>query len=351
LARALITGGAGFIGSHLAQELFLRGYSITILDDLSTGRMENLSAIKDHPDVDIIIDTITNDILMDRLIASADIIFHLAAAVGVKLIVEDPVGVINRNVFGTEVVLKVNARYGKKIILASSSEVYGKGEAAPFQEDSDRILGPTTKTRWCYSCTKAVDEFLALSYYNQIQMPVSIARFFNTIGVRQIGRYGMVVPSFIEQAISHAPITVYGDGSQIRCFIDVRDMVEAIILLGENKACDGEIYNIGSEEAITIVDLARLIKKLANSRSEIRFTPFEKIYTKGFEDIKIRIPDITKVKNQLGFSPRFSLEETLSEILRSRITMEEKIETAIKLNTRPFINDEEPMNPVLIDNF
>jgi UDP-glucose 4-epimerase len=316
LPKALITGGAGFIGSHLAEELLRRGYRITVLDDLSTGRLENLSSIATHSDLEVVIDSITNDIVIDRLIAETDVTFHLAAAVGVKLIIEDPVGVISRNVLGTEIVLKANARYRKKIILASSSEIYGKNENAPFKEDSDCTLGPTTKTRWCYSCSKAIDEFLALAYWRQIRMPVVIVRFFNTIGPRQIGHYGMVVPRFIEQATSHAPINVYGDGSQVRCFMDVRDVVSAVISLGENNSCEGEIFNVGSDEAITIDKLAQLIKKLANSRSEIRFVPFEKVYTKGFEDIRIRVPDITKLKNHLGFSPKFKLEETLLEIIQ-----------------------------------
>ena len=316
LPKALITGGAGFIGSHLTEALLRHGYRVTVLDDLSTGRLENLSAISSHSDLEVVVDTIINEHLMDRLISGTDMIFHLAAAVGVQLIVDDPVGVIARNVLGTEIVLKVNARYRKRILLASSSEIYGKSENAPFKEDSDRILGPTTKTRWCYSCTKAIDEFLALAYWHQIKMPIVIARFFNTIGPRQIGRYGMVVPRFIQQAISHDPITVYGDGAQVRCFMDVRDVVRALILLGENNACEGEIFNIGSDEAITISELARRVKDMANSRSEIRFIPFEEIYNGGFEDLNIRVPDISKLKKHIGFSTQFRLEETLSEIIR-----------------------------------
>lgn len=311
----MITGGAGFIGSHLAEELLRRGYSVTIVDDLSTGRLENLSSIADQ--VEIIIDNITNEAIMDRLISETDIVFHLAAAVGVKLIVEDPVGVITRNVLGTEIVLRANVHYRKKIILASSSEVYGKNENWPFKEDADRILGPTTKTRWCYSCTKAIDEFLALAYWHQIQMPVVITRFFNTIGTRQVGNYGMVVPRFVEQAISHAPITVYGDGSQVRCFMDVRDIVRAIIMLGEDETCEGEIYNLGSENTITVSELAQLIKKLVDSRSEISLIPFEKVYAKGFEDIHTRVPNTNKLK-KLGFSPKFPLEETLRDIIQDQ---------------------------------
>ncbi len=318
MPKVLITGGAGFIGSHLTEELLKRGYRVTVLDDLSTGRLENLSAVNAHPHLKVIIDNITNPTLMDQLVSRVDIIFHLAAAVGVKLIVEDPVGVIERNVSGTGVLLKANARYRKKVVLASSSEVYGKSEDAPFKEDSDRILGSTTKTRWCYSCTKALDEFLALAYWYQNRMPIVIARFFNIIGPRQIGFYGMVVPRFLDQAISHAPITVYGDGAQVRCFMDVRDVIRAVILLGENNACTGEIFNIGSEEAVTIAKLARLIKKKVNSRSEICFIPFEKAYSEGFEDIRIRIPDISKLKEYLGFSPKFRLEETLMKIIRNR---------------------------------
>lgn len=318
MPKALITGGAGFIGSHLTEELLKRNYRVTVLDDLSTGRMENLSAVNTHPDLKIIVDSITNQALVDRLVSEVDIIFHLAAAVGVKLIVEDPLGVIERNVSGTGILLKANVHHQKRVILASTSEIYGKSEDAPFKEDSDRILGSTTKTRWCYSCTKALDEFLALAYWHQNRMPIVITRFFNTIGPRQIGRYGMVVPRFIDQAVSGAPITVYGDGAQVRCFMDIRDVVRAIVLLGENNTFAGEIFNIGSEEAVTITELARLIKKKVNSRSEIHIVPFEKAYSEGFEDIRIRIPDISKLKKSIGFSPRFHLEETLTEIIRQR---------------------------------
>ncbi len=309
--RALITGGAGFIGSHLAEALLERGDDVTIIDDLSTGRFENIAHLTDHPRFHFAIETITNETVMDRLVSECDVIFHLAAAVGVELIVKSPVHTIETNIVGTRAVLQVANRYRKKVIIASTSEVYGKNEKVPFREDDDRIMGPTTRSRWCYATSKAVDEFLALAYWKEKHLPTVIARFFNTVGPRQTGQYGMVVPRFVGQALRGDPITVYGDGLQSRCFTHVSDTVRAVLLLSDEPKAVGQVFNIGSSEEITILGLARRIKELLHSSSEIVFIPYDEAYEEGFEDMRRRVPDTTKISSLTGWQCRYSLDDTI----------------------------------------
>lgn len=317
--RALITGGAGFIGSHLAEALLAQEHHVTIIDNLSTGRFENIIYLIDHPRFHFAIDTITNEVVMDRLVSECDVIFHLAAAVGVELIVRDPVNVIETNILGTHAVLKVANRYRKKVLIASTSEIYGKNNHVPFREDDDRLLGPTTKARWSYSTSKAVDEFLGLAYYKQKGLPVVIFRLFNTIGPRQSGRYGMVVPRFVQQALAGQPLTVYGDGRQTRCFCDVADVVRAIIGLAQEPRAVGQVFNVGSTEEISILDLAKKVLQLTeNLRADegrIVFVPYDEAYEEGFEDMRRRVPDTSKIRALLGWEPEISLDETLQRII------------------------------------
>jgi UDP-glucose 4-epimerase len=313
--KVLITGGAGFIGSHLAEALLAAGHRVTVIDNLSTGRFENIEPFVNLPKFDFAIETITDQIVMDRLVSECDLIFHLAAAVGVKLIVQDPVHTIETNVMATETVLKTAQRYRKKVLVASTSEVYGKGVRFPFKEDDDIVLGPTSRQRWAYAASKMVDEFLSLAYYQQYQLPVVNFRLFNTIGPRQTGRYGMVVPSFFRQALAGEPITVYGDGQQSRCFCDVSDVVRALILLAENPQAEGELFNIGSTEEVTILELAEKIIALTGSSSPIEFVPYDKAYSPGFEDMRRRVPDINKINTIVGWKPVFSLNDTLVRLI------------------------------------
>lgn len=313
--RALITGGCGFIGSHLAEALLDRGDSVTVVDNLSTGRFENIEHLVRRQGFHFAIETILNETVMDRLVSECDIIYHLAAAVGVELIVKDPVRVIETNIIGCETVLRIGARYRKKVMLASTSEIYGKSEAVPFREDADRVLGPTTRSRWSYACSKAMDEFLALAYAKQLALPVVIMRLFNTVGPRQTGRYGMVVPRFVQQALRNEPITVYGDGQQTRCFTYVGDVVRAIIALADKPEAVGDVFNIGSTEEVTIETLARRTVALAGSSSEIVFVPYDQAYEVGFEDMRRRVPDISKIKNLVGWEPRVNLEGILNSVI------------------------------------
>jgi len=313
--RALITGGCGFIGSHLAEALLDRDDAVTVVDDLSTGRFENVAHLVGRPGFQFAIETITNTTVMDRLISECDIVYHLAAAVGVKLIVKEPVRVIETNINGSEIVLRTCARYRKKVILSSSSEIYGKNEEVPFREDGDRIMGPTTRSRWSYACSKAMDEFLALAYAKQLDLPVIIVRLFNTVGPRQTGRYGMVVPRFVQQALAGQPVTVYGDGQQTRCFCYVGDTVRAIIGLADEPAALGEVFNIGSTEEVTIETLAQHTVALAQSSSEIVFIPYDQAYEAGFEDMRRRVPDIAKVQSLIGWEPRVDLAGTLTRVI------------------------------------
>lgn len=313
--KALITGGCGFIGSHLAEALLARGDAVTVVDDLSTGRFENIAHLVGRPGFQFAIETILNETVMDRLVSECDIIYHLAAAVGVELIVKDLVRVIETNIKGCEVVLRIGARYRKKVMLASSSEVYGKSEAVPFSEDGDGVLGPTTRSRWSYACSKMMDEFLALAYAKHYALPVVIMRFFNTVGPRQTGRYGMVVPRFVQQALRQEPITVYGDGKQSRCFTHVSDVIRAIIGLAEEPAAVGEVFNIGSTQEVTIEALARRTVELTGSSSPIVYIPYDQAYEAGFEDMRRRVPNITKINRLIGWTPQVDLDGILLSVI------------------------------------
>ncbi len=313
--KALITGGCGFIGSHLAEALLARGDAVTVVDDLSTGRFENIAHLVGRPGFQFAIETILNETVMDRLVSECDIIYHLAAAVGVELIVKDLVRVIETNIKGCEVVLRIGARYRKKVMLASSSEVYGKSEAVPFCEDGDGVLGPTTRSRWSYACSKMMDEFLALAYAKHFSLPVVIMRFFNTVGPRQTGRYGMVVPRFVQQALRQEPITVYGDGQQSRCFTHVSDVVRAVIGLANEPAAVGEVFNIGSTQEVTIEALARRTVELTGSSSPIVYIPYDQAYEAGFEDMRRRVPDITKINRLIGWTPQVDLDGILLSVI------------------------------------
>jgi UDP-glucose 4-epimerase len=313
--RALITGGAGFIGSHLAEQLLNRGYEVTVIDNLSTGRFENIAALEKRIGFRYAIEDIRNATVMDRLVSECDVIYHLAAAVGVLNIVSSPIDTIEINVGGTEVVLKTARRYRRKVLLASTSEVYGKNEKVPFNEDDDRTLGPTTKSRWSYAASKELDEFLALAYHRAADLPVVIFRLFNTVGARQRGHYGMVVPRFVRWALRNEPIQVYGDGTQQRCFCNVNDVVQAIIGLGEAPNVNGEVFNIGSNEEISIYQLAERIKARTGSRSEIQLIPYDQAYEAGFEDMRRRVPDISKIRACIGWQPTTPLDETIDQII------------------------------------
>ena len=313
--RALITGGAGFIGSHLAEALLAAGHEVVLLDDLSTGRVENLAAIQGHARLELHTGSVTDEALVRKLVAGADVVYHLAAAVGVRLILDRPVGTIETNVVGTEMILRA-ARAGRpRVVLASTSEVYGKNDRVPLSEEDDRVLGPTTKSRWSYACSKAIDEFLGLAYHREYQLPVTIVRFFNTIGPRQTGRYGMVVPRFVRQALDGDPITVYGDGRQARCFTDVEDTVRATIALSLAPAAVGEVFNVGTTHEVTIGALAERVRTLASSTSPIVLVPYEEAYQPGFEDLRRRVPDIRKAARVAGYRPRVSLDETLKRVI------------------------------------
>lgn len=311
----LITGGAGFIGSHLSEHLLGKGCTVLALDDLSTGSMENIRPFLRTPNYHFARASITNALVLDRLASQADVIFHLAAAVGVQLIVERPVHTIVTNVLGTEAVLGAALRYGCRVLLASSSEVYGKGSKVPFNEEDDVLLGTTSKSRWSYASSKMVDEFLGLAYHREYGLDVVVFRLFNTIGARQMGRYGMVVPRLVRQALRGEPLTVYGDGTQSRCFCDVRDVIDAITQLALHPAAPGRVFNIGSTEEISIGDLARRIKTLTGSRSPITHLPYEQAYSPGFEDMQRRVPDITRVQSLLGWRPQRSLADSLDAVI------------------------------------
>lgn len=314
--RILITGGAGFIGSHLAQYLLSKGNQVTVIDDFSTGRMENIRHLLDNPNFTLVRDTILNQQIMHILIEQCQQIYHLAAAVGVKLIVERPVHTISTNIAGTEVVLGIANKFQRKIVVISSSEVYGKNEKVPFREDDDRLMGATIYSRWSYACSKAIDEFLGLAYHRQFGLPAVIVRLFNTVGPRQVGQYGMVIPRFVKQALSGEPITVYGDGTQSRCFTYVMDVVSALVLLMESGKSAGEVFNLGSREEISIFDLARLIKEKVSSKSDIVLVPYEQAYEKGFDDLMRRVPDISKINRVIGYEPKYTLSEILDEVIK-----------------------------------
>lgn len=315
--RALITGGAGFIGSHLAEALLADGHDVAVIDDLSTGSIENIAHLKNrpHPRFSYVIDTVTNEPLLAELIDACDVVYHLAAAVGVRLIVEEPVRTLETNVHGTEVVLKHANKKKKLVVVASTSEVYGKSAAVPFREDGDLTLGPTVKHRWAYACSKAIDEFLALAYWKERKLPVIVARFFNTVGPRQTGRYGMVVPNFVRQALAGQPITVYGDGTQSRCFGYVGDVVWALVRLVQEPGAIGQVFNIGNDQEITIRALAERIKARTGSASEIVTIPYEAAYEAGFEDMNRRVPDLSKLKALIGYQPCVGLDQIIEEVV------------------------------------
>jgi UDP-glucose 4-epimerase len=330
--RYLITGGAGFIGSHLAHELLDRGHQVHILDDLSTGAIENIRHLKPRPKFDYTIDSAANVRLVAELVDDADGVYHLAAAVGVELVVDSPVRTIETNVHCTEIVLAQANKKKKPVFLASTSEVYGKNNAVPFREDADILLGPTMRGRWAYACSKALDEYLALAYWKERKLPVVIGRLFNTVGPRQTGRYGMVVPSFVRQALAEQPITVYGDGTQRRCFCHVGDVVRALAGLLERDDAHGEVFNIGNTEEITILELAKRVRSAAGSVSEIALVPYEQAYEEGFEDMRRRVPDTQKVQRLLGWAPTRGLPEILAGVVehqRSKTALDQQVLHAI----------------------
>jgi UDP-glucose 4-epimerase len=312
--RVLITGGAGFIGSHLAEALLARGDDVLILDDLSTGSMENIRHLKPLPNFHYWIDTVMNRILLAELVDESDLVIHFAAAVGVRLIVESPVHTIETNVKGTELVLQAAQKKKKTVLVASTSEVYGKSTEIPFREDGDLVMGATSKGRWSYAASKALDEFLGLAYYREKKLPVIVTRFFNTIGPRQTGRYGMVVPNFVRQAMAGKPMTVFGDGKQSRCFCHVGDVVQALLKLVATPKAVGEVFNIGSTEEITIEGLAKLVKQRVKSDSEIRYIPYEQAYEEGFEDMLRRVPSIEKISKCIGWRATTPLDATIDSI-------------------------------------
>ena len=313
--RVLITGGAGFIGSHLADAYLQRGDEVLIIDDLSTGTIENIRHLKNNPRFQYTIDSVHNQPVTAELVDQCDVVVHLAAAVGVKLIVESPVRTIETNVKGTEVVLALANKKQKRVLVASTSEVYGLSTDVPFKEDGNLVMGATTKGRWSYACSKAIDEFLALAYWREKKLPTTIVRLFNTVGPRQTGRYGMVIPTFVKQALAGRPITVYGNGKQTRCFGYVGDVVGALIKLMDHADSVGQVYNIGSTEEISIVKLAEKVKELTKSDSEIVFVPYDEAYEEGFEDMPRRVPDTSKIKQLVGFQPKMKLDGILQSVI------------------------------------
>jgi UDP-glucose 4-epimerase len=313
--RTLITGGAGFIGSHLSDALLAAGHGVVVLDNLATGSIDNIAHLKGRPGFEYHIDTVDNEPLLAELIDRSDVVFHLAAAVGVKLIVEQPVHTIETNVHGTEVVLKHANKKKKLVVIASTSEVYGKSAAVPFREDADLVMGATTKHRWAYACSKALDEFLALAYWKERKLPVIIVRFFNTVGPRQTGRYGMVIPNFVRQALAGQPITVFGDGTQSRSFTHVADVVGALLKLVVEPGALGQVINVGCSEEVTINALAERVRTMSGSASTIRRIPYDEAYDSGFEDMPRRVPDLTKISAMIGYKTRYSLDDILADVI------------------------------------
>jgi UDP-glucose 4-epimerase len=313
--HALITGGAGFIGSHLSEALLDQGHQVTVLDNLSTGAVDNIAHLKTRAGFRYFIDAVENEPLLAELVDDGDAIVHLAAAVGVKKIVEEPVRTIETNVHGTEVVLRHANKKKKLVVIASTSEVYGKSTAVPFHEDADLVLEPTPKHRWAYACSKAIDEFLALAYWKEKKLPVIIVRFFNTVGPRQTGRYGMVIPTFVRQALAGHPITVFGDGTQSRSFTYVGDVVDGVIRLLDEPRAVGQVFNIGNPNEITILDLARRVRELTGSHSEIVLIPYDEAYEAGFEDMPRRVPDLHKIHALIGYTPKVPLDEILTRVI------------------------------------
>ena len=313
--KALITGGAGFVGSHLSEALLERGDEVHVVDNLSTGAIDNIAHLKPHKAFRYTIDTVLNEPVLAELVDRADVVFHLAAAVGVRLIVESPVNTIETNVHGTEMVLKLANKKRKKVILTSTSEVYGKANSVPFREDGDLVMGPTSKGRWSYACSKAIDEFLALAYHKERRLPVVIVRLFNTVGPRQTGRYGMVIPNFVKQGLLGNPITVYGDGSQTRCFTYVSDVVGQLVALAVEEKAVGQVFNVGNDsEEVSILELAKRVMERTGGRSAIEMVPYDKAYEEGFEDMHRRVPDLSKLRKLTGYEPKVGLDEILERV-------------------------------------
>ena len=312
--RYLITGGCGFIGSHLAEKLIAGGHQVTVLDDLSTGKISNVRGIEKHPDFRILIGSVTDETLVHEAVTQCDVVYHLASAVGVRLIMEKPIETIDTIVTGTQVVLRLANRYRKPTLLTSTSEVYGKSSSVPFQEDGDRLEGPTTKHRWAYACAKALDEFLAMAYWKTSSLPVTVVRLFNTVGPRQTGQYGMVIPNFVRQAQLNKTIQVYGDGAQSRCFCHVSDVVNALVALTDCQPAFGEVINIGSTEEISITALAQRIVSELKSQSQIEHVPYEQVFGEGFEDMHRRLPSIEKAKRLVGWTPQKSLSDIIRDV-------------------------------------
>jgi len=313
--KVLITGGAGFIGSHLADELIARGDEVVVLDNLSTGRLENIAHLEDNQRFRFIEGTILNEMLVDKLVEKCDVVYHLAAAVGVDLIVRKPLESLVTNIKGSEVVLDMVYRYHKKVLITSTSEIYGKNSNGPLKEEDDRILGSPLKARWGYSTAKALDEMLAYIYWRQKKVPAVIVRLFNTVGPRQTGNYGMVIPRFVSQALKNRDITVYGSGKQSRCFLHVKDAVTALMKLIKNKDAVGKVFNIGSQEEISIEDLAKKVVEISQSKSKIIYIPYDKAYEEGFEDMQRRVPDTTKINKAVGFTPTINLEDIIKSVV------------------------------------
>jgi UDP-glucose 4-epimerase len=314
--KILITGGAGFIGSHLAERLLGEGHTVHVIDNLSTGRLENIETFKDHPKFHLTIGSILNRELMEKLVEGCHQVYHLAAAVGVKYIIENPLLSLKTNIVGTDNVLELCNKHKAKVLITSTSEIYGKSENVPFAEQDDRLLGSTHISRWGYSCSKAIDEFMALAFYREKKLPVVIVRCFNTVGPRQSGQYGMVVPKFIKAALLDQPIVVYGSGEQTRCFADVSDVVNAFVKLMSTPECAGEIYNVGNTESISIKDLAAKVKQMCNSKSRIEFMSYEDAFEEGFEDMMNRMPDLSKINKAIGYEPQYKLDDIINRMIK-----------------------------------
>ncbi len=318
--RYLITGGAGFIGSHLAQYLLEQNHAVTVLDDLSTGRLQNIAQLQTKPNFQFIKDSVENESTVERLIADCDSVFHLASAVGVQLIVDEPVRTISTTVHGTEVVLDSANKFHRPVLITSSSEVYGKGMRVPFSEDDDVVMGPTRHTRWCYAYAKGIDEFLGLAYHKQFHLPVTIVRLFNTVGPRQVGMYGMVLPRFVTAALSNQPLQVYGDGKQTRCFCHVTDVTSALIRLAADARHAGNVFNLGSDQEISIDALAQRVIQLCNSSSRIEYVSYEKAYGQAFDDLTRRVPKLDRIRSAISFDPRLNLDEIIRSVIDDQRT-------------------------------
>jgi len=315
MARCLVTGGAGFIGSHLVERLLELGHEVVVLDDLSTGRRENLQAVESHPQLTFQSGSITDNVALGMVMPGMDVIYHLAAAVGVKLVADDPVRTIETNIYPTETLLQMAAQGKQKVFLASTSEVYGKNPKEQWTEEDDLHLGPTSRPRWAYGCSKAIDEFLALAYHRKFGVPTVVGRFFNVVGPRQVGHYGMVIPRFVDQALAGQPVVVYDDGEQVRCFAHVKEVVDCIIRLMETPAANGQVFNIGSDQAVSIRHLAEDVIARVNPELSIDYLPYNKAYGEDFEDVRRRVPCLDRLEQTLGRKPAMSLGEILEDII------------------------------------